>query len=90
VSRNRFTRGDEVFRELLKRARLKADLTQAEVAHRLKTPQSYVSKYETGERRLDFVETAMVCDALGISIESFARQFTAKCDVPLRNIPASK
>jgi hypothetical protein len=39
-------------------------------------PQSYVSKYETGERRLDFVETVLVCRALGVEIEDFAATFS--------------
>jgi len=53
-------------------------MTQAQVAARLGEPQSYVSKYETGERRLDFVETVLVCDALGIGIEEFTATFSAK------------
>ena len=39
-------------------------LTQVEVANRLNKPQSYVSKYESGERRLDVVEFLDICDAL--------------------------
>jgi transcriptional regulator with XRE-family HTH domain len=44
------------FLERLKQARKGAGLTQAEVARRLSRPQSFISKFETGERRLDFVE----------------------------------
>ena len=40
----------------LKQARAEAGLTQVEVAHRLKRPQSFVSKIESGERRVDVVE----------------------------------
>ena len=40
----------------LKEARVQARLTQVEVAQRLKKPQSFVSKFEAGERRLDFIE----------------------------------
>lgn len=54
------------FRELLLQARRDARLTQAELASRLKRPQSFVSKYERGERRLDVIEFARVCRALGI------------------------
>ena len=50
--------------ELLVERRLAAGLTQAEVAERLKRPQSFVSKYETGERRLDVVEFLEVAEAL--------------------------
>ena len=44
------------FLELLIEARQNANLTQIEVASRLGRPQSFVSKYENGERRLDVVE----------------------------------
>lgn len=40
-------------------------LTQAEIAARLGRPQSFVSKYETGERRLDVIEFCDVLHTLG-------------------------
>ncbi|OUL99995.1 helix-turn-helix domain-containing protein [Variovorax sp. JS1663] len=52
---------------LLAEARAAAGLTQAQVAERLKRPQSFVSKYENGERQLDVVEFIGVCKAIGIS-----------------------
>ena len=52
--------------ELLIEARKKADLTQAEVAERLGKPQSFVAKYEGGERRLDVVEFLAVTAAIGV------------------------
>ena len=51
---------------LLLDSRRKAGLNQTEVAQRLGKPQSYVAKYEGGERRLDVVEFLAVCDAIGI------------------------
>lgn len=51
-------------RDLLIEARKKADLTQVEVAERLGKPQSFVAKYEGGERRLDVVEFIAVAKAL--------------------------
>ncbi len=68
----------EVFVPLLKEIRLSKGLTQLQVATRLDAPQSYVSKYETGERRLDFVETVLVCKALGTTIENFAAVFSKR------------
>ncbi|MEW5868518.1 MAG: helix-turn-helix transcriptional regulator [Chloroflexota bacterium] len=44
------------FLEKLRQARLEAGFTQVEVAQLLEKPQSYVSKCESGERRVDFVE----------------------------------
>ena len=51
-------------RELLTEARSNAGLTQIDVAGRLGRPQSFVSKYESGERRLDVVEFLEVCTAV--------------------------
>jgi len=78
VSKARYTQADEIFRELLKKTRLAKNLTQAEVAANLGLPQSYVSKYESGERRLDFIETLLLCEALGMSIQDFAAAYSAK------------
>jgi Helix-turn-helix len=63
------------FRKLLADARKSANLTQQELALRLKRPQSFVSKYERGERRLDVVEFDEVAKALGIDPIRFLRQF---------------
>lgn len=51
---------------ILASARREAGLTQAEVAARLGKPQSYISKVEQGERRLDVVEFCLLADALSI------------------------
>jgi transcriptional regulator with XRE-family HTH domain len=53
---------------LLRELRLEVGLTQVEVAARLDEPQSFVSKYESGERRLDVVELRHVAGALGTSL----------------------
>lgn len=54
------------FRRIMALARERQGMTQSELATRLGKPQSFVSKYENGERRLDVVEFVSVCDALGI------------------------
>lgn len=41
---------------VLREARIAAGLSQAEVAEALSVPQSFVSKYERGQRRLDLFE----------------------------------
>jgi len=65
---------------LLRAVRSESGLTQAAVAQRLEVPQSFVSKYESGERRLDLVELRQICRALGISLGDFVRRFEK--DVP--------
>lgn len=65
----------ELVASLLRDIRLKAKLTQSEIAATLGKPQSYVSKYETGERRLDVVELSDLCEALGTSLYEFVAEF---------------
>lgn len=60
---------------LLREKRKEAGLSQSELAKRLSRSQSFVSKYESGELRLDLVELSLVCRALGTSLSSFVRQF---------------
>lgn len=50
---------------ILTRARKDAGLTQAQVADKLGKPQSFVAKYENGERRLDVVEFVAIARTMG-------------------------
>ena len=56
----------QVFRQMLLNARKEKGLQQVDVAERLGKTQSFVSKYERGERRLDFCEFIEVVAALEI------------------------
>lgn len=67
-----------VFRDALKATRKKAKLSQAELAARLGKPQSYVSKYESGERRLDYLEVRVICWQCGMTLSEFERVFSAQ------------
>jgi transcriptional regulator with XRE-family HTH domain len=57
--------GQGAFCELMVKARKAAGLTQRELADRLHKPQSFVAKYEGGERRIDVVEFLVICQAIG-------------------------
>lgn len=61
--------------KLLKEVRESAGLRQQDVASALKQPQSFVSKYESGERRLDLLELEQVCKACGIDLLAFTRRY---------------
>lgn len=50
------TKEYQSFAEKLKKARVQVGLTQVQVSKKLKRPQSYISKAEAGEQRLDIVE----------------------------------
>ncbi|MEH2239530.1 helix-turn-helix domain-containing protein [Nostoc sp.] len=62
------------FRQLLMEARKAAKLTQAELSAKLELPQSYVSKYERGERRLDLIEFLQVAQVLEIDPLAFIEE----------------
>ena len=66
MRQKRGTPGHRKLLESLIAARLRRDLTQTELADRLGVAQTYVSKYEVGERRLDVIELILVCDQLGV------------------------
>jgi ribosome-binding protein aMBF1 (putative translation factor) len=68
----------EYFRSLLVTAREKAGLTQAEVSAKLERPQSFVAKYEGGERRLDVIEFIQVCMALGVDSQVILSKVQAR------------
>lgn len=61
----------ELFRKMLVLAREGAGLTQVQVAAGLSRPQSFVSKYERGDRRLDFTEFVEIANVLGIDGAKF-------------------
>ncbi len=55
------------FLECIVAVRKESGFTQQQLAELLGKPQSYVSKYERGERRLDVVEFLALCKALSVS-----------------------
>ena len=57
------------------RTRAKADLTQEKLAKRLKRPQSFIAKYEGGERRIDVVEFVAIAKAMGADPIEILRAF---------------
>jgi transcriptional regulator with XRE-family HTH domain len=57
--------------------RKEAGLTQHALARRLKRPQSFVAKYEGGERRLDVIEFVAIVRAIGGDPVRLLRDFVA-------------
>lgn len=64
-----------VITELLYRLRTNAGITQMQLSEILNVPQSFVSKIETGERRIDLIELKVICNALGSNLVEFATMF---------------
>lgn len=69
-----YTQEYSLFLEQLRNAREERGLSQTEVAQRLGQTQSFVSKVERGERRLDIVELRAVCSAIGVEFSVFVGQ----------------
>lgn len=59
-----------LLRKELREARLRAELRQVDVAALLGRPQSYVAKVESGERKIDFVETLRLCAVIKLDPHS--------------------
>lgn len=68
----------EHFRKLLLEARDACGLTQVQLAEKLQKPQSFVSKCERGERRVDFTEFLEIADALGLDLDQFVRDYRSR------------
>lgn len=65
----------KILLEQLYRLRLSSGLRQSDLANKLKTPQSFVSKIESGERKIDLIELREICIALGSNLKEFINEF---------------
>lgn len=68
MQKSRYTRAYTRLLRALRDARKAAGLTQSEVAQQFGTHASFVSKCESGERRIDVVELAEFCQLYGTSV----------------------
>ncbi len=66
------------FREALRELRHSQELNQQDVADQLGRPQSYISKYENGERRLEYLEVIAILDIFEHTIEEFHALYLTK------------
>ena len=75
MKKSTHTKDYAIFLKLLIEARHRAGHTQEQLGSRLPFGQPGISKIERGERRVDVVELRMICEQLGISLESFIKDF---------------
>ena len=75
MAKSTFTDDYRTFTRLLRDTRERAGVTQVELAKKLKQTQSYVSKVERGERRLDLVQLRWWCMAMGTTATALVREF---------------
>ena len=68
----------KLFLELIYALRMGSGLRQSDLAELIGEPQSFVSKIENGERRIDVVELKRICEAMNITLTEFISQFEKK------------
>jgi len=64
--------------EILREVRIAAQITQVQLAKKLGQSQSFVSKYECGDSRLDIIQLRTVCGTLGITLADFVARLEEK------------
>jgi len=72
-----YSRQEQTLREILRQARKSKGIRQADLAVKLGVPQSFVSKYESGERVLTFVETLLIFNELNLEPSAVAERIKA-------------
>jgi transcriptional regulator with XRE-family HTH domain len=75
VARTTYLPETIMLKGLLRDIRKDAGLLQADVAKAIERPQSFVSGYEAGQRRLDLVELRQVCEACGTTLRRFVGEY---------------
>ena len=75
-----YSHDQELLQALLRELRVNSGLRQVDLADRLGSHQSFVSKYEAGERRLDILELRTVCRVLGIELNEFVIRLEDRLD----------
>lgn len=74
MRKSRFTPQYARFLDRLKAIRAKKGLLQADLAERLGVPQQYISRFETGETRMDVAQLWRYCQALDVSFTRLCSQ----------------
>lgn len=80
MQKSLWSKNNQVCRSLLREKRLAQNMTQFDLAERLNMRQSYVSKFENGERKLDILELLIILKALETDPNEFITELIARID----------
>ncbi len=78
MQKSTHTREYRVFLDTLKAFRQRAGLSQVTLAEKLQQSQSFVSKTERGEARLDIVQLRVMCRTFGTTLPAFVAEYEAR------------
>ena len=78
MEKSLFTREHRLLVALLREMREEAQITQMELATKIGQSQSFVTKAECGERRLDLIQLRNICQALGTSLPKFVARLETR------------
>jgi ribosome-binding protein aMBF1 (putative translation factor) len=78
VEKSAFTRDYRTLTVMLRELRRRAGMTQEELAEKVGQTQSYISKWERGELRLDVVQVRELCLAMRTTLSAFANEYEAR------------
>jgi transcriptional regulator with XRE-family HTH domain len=78
IDKSIYSKDQLAFRELMTAERKKAGLTQQQLAKQLGRHQSFIAKYEGGERRLDVIEFITIARAIGADPSRLLRTLLAR------------
>jgi transcriptional regulator with XRE-family HTH domain len=78
VKKSIYRKEYKYFIEVLVEFRNKAGLLQTDLAEKLNVHQSYISKIETGQRRVDIIELREICSYLNTNLVEFTKQIEKK------------
>lgn len=73
MKRDRYSKDELRLRKILRDGRVSSGLSQSDLAAKLSVHQSFVSKYESGERLLTFTETLEICEAIKLPAAELIR-----------------
>lgn len=71
MANHKYEPAQQALRATLKKVRISSGFNQSQLADKLGKPQSYISKYESGERKIDYIEVKTICGVCGITVAMF-------------------